>query len=305
MNNSWNCKQIFMRSRWNILHILKIMYKYPYKYICMFSKNQNNPSLRSIPWWLEVLAESFIPRSRTVILNAKTMIDAVIWIEQESENLYSTYSSLYRTSTKQVTVPFISRADHAWYDSLAAMNPSFLSIAPKVRAVAQDTTTRTLEAIDAIEKDRFLPLLKKWIEVRLQVFQLMNRWDIVKPLAWFADPDILFHREKDLYARNFSARLEESLDPSNPFLDSYADMLDEIEKAIWHEMLFYATIVWWEDLIGDSFLPFNYSKEDHKEVDYLPGEQKLNNVISLYRRRYFNQFLIHRKQTGKMKKIAL
>jgi hypothetical protein len=71
---------------------------------------------------------------------------------------------------------------------------------------------------------------------------------------------LIFRREKELYANNIAARLEEALDPTNPFLDSYADLLDEIEKALWHEMLFYATIVSPDDCIGDSFLPVNYTE---------------------------------------------
>ena len=98
--------------------------------------------------------------------------------------------------------------------------------------------------------------------------------------------------------------MEESLDPSNPFIDSYSDVLDEIEKATWHEMIFYATIVSDEDLIGDSFLPFNYEKNHPEEISYLPGEQRLTSAINSYRTRYFEQFLIHRKLTGKMKRIA-
>lgn len=287
----------------NILQEEKYMYKCLY-FFAMLHKKQEIPSLRSIPGWLEVLAESFIPRARDVILHSNTLVDAVLWIEQESEHLYAEYSSLYRTSIVETTVPLVSSSEHAGFDSLASTHPSFLSIAPRLRAIAADTTIRALDAIDGVEKDRFLPLLKKWIEVRLQVFRLMNYDAIKKPLTWFADPDILFQREKDLYARNFSARLEESLDPSNPFIDSYADVLNEIEKATWHEMIFYATIVSDEDLIGDSFLPFNYEKNHTEEIPYLPGEQKLTSAISSYRTRYFEQFLIHRKLTGKMKKIA-
>jgi hypothetical protein len=55
-------------------------------------------------------------------------------------------------------------------------------------------------------------------------------------------------------------------------------------------MLFYATIVSPDDCIGDSFLPVNYT-EGQWEIAYLPGEQSLH------------QFLIHRKQTGKMQKL--
>lgn len=287
----------------NILQEEKYMYKCLY-FFAMLHKKQEIPSLRSIPGWLEVLAESFIPRARDVILRSNTLVDAVLWIEQESEHLYAEYSSLYRTDIVETTVPLVSSSEHTGLDWIASTRPSFLSIAPGLRAIAADTTIRALDAIDGVEKERFLPLLKKWIEVRLQVFRLMNHDAIKKPLTWFADPDILFQREKDLYARNFSARLEDSLDSSNPFIDSYADVLDEIEKATWHEMIFYATIVSDEDLIGDSFLPFNYEKNHPEEIPYLPGEQRLTSAISSYRTRYFEQFLIHRKLTGKMKKIA-
>jgi hypothetical protein len=67
-------------------------------------------------------------------------------------------------------------------------------------------------------------------------------------------------------------------------------------------MLFYATIVSPDDCIGDSFLPVNYT-EGQWEIAYLPGEQSLVHAIYQYRKRYFHQFLIHRKQTGKMQKL--
>jgi hypothetical protein len=44
------------------------------------------------------------------------------------------------------------------------------------------TTLRVLDSIDGIEPDRFLPLLKKWIDVRLQIFQIMNRNNLEKPI---------------------------------------------------------------------------------------------------------------------------
>lgn len=48
-------------------------------------------------------------------------------------------------------------------------------------------------------------------------------------------------------------------------------------------MLFFANIINDDDLIGNSFLPFNYT-EDNQTTGYLVGEEKLTRMISKFRR---------------------
>lgn len=67
-------------------------------------------------------------------------------------------------------------------------------------------------------------------------------------------------------------------------------------------MIFIATIISDKDLFGDSLLPINYTKENRNDK-YLPWEESLSRLIGNYRRKYFEQFLIHRAITLKGRKI--
>lgn len=76
----------------------------------------------------------------------------------------------------------------------------------------------------------------------MRIFAISNHDRLLRSLSGFADPEITFQKEKRSYAKYISHRLGESLDSSNPFLETYPDILEEVEKAIWHGMLFLANI---------------------------------------------------------------
>lgn len=67
-------------------------------------------------------------------------------------------------------------------------------------------------------------------------------------------------------------------------------------------MIFIATIVSDKDLFGDSFLPINYT-EENKNTEYIPWEESLSQLVKNYRRKYFEQFLIHRAIIQKGRRI--
>lgn len=268
----------------------------------MSIKSNSTPNLKSIWWWIEALWEFFIPKWKRIIEESRNMVQAVLWLEDLSWELFQEYSKLYNTNEIRANIPLIGPADHAGFDSLVWTRPDVFWIGGNIRSLSEESIERNIEKIRGIQPNMTLPIMKKWIQIRFKYFQIFNQNTIEKELAWFADPDIQFEREKHLYARNFSSRLEESLDPSNPFIQQYPDLLEEIEKAIWHEMIFIATIISDKDLFGDSFLPINYTKENRNDK-YLPWEESLSRFIGNYRRKYFEQFLIHRAITLKGRKI--
>lgn len=268
----------------------------------MSIKTNSTPNLKSIWWWIEALWEFFIPKWKRIIEESRNMVQAVLWLQGLSWKLFEEYSKLYNTNTITATTPLVWSADHAGFDSLVWTRPTLSGIAKNIRSLSEETIERNIEKIRGIQPNMTLPIMKKWIQIRFKLFQIYNQDRIEKELIWFADPDIQFEREKHLYARNFSSRLEESLDPSNPFIQKYPDLLEEIEKAIWHEIIFIATIISDKDLFGNSFVPLNYTKEN-PNYEYLPGEESLSQLIGNYRRKYFEQFLIHQAITLKGRKI--
>ena len=268
----------------------------------MSIKSNSNPNLKSIWWWIEALWEFFIPKWKRIIEESRNMVQAILWLEDLSWELFQEYSKLYNTNEIRANIPLIGPADHAGLDSLVWTRPDVFWIGGNIRSLSEESIERNIEKIRGIKPNMTLPLMRKWIQIRFKYFQIFNQNTIEKELAWFADPDIQFEREKHLYARNFSSRLEESLDPSNPFIQQYPDLLEEIEKAIWHEMIFIATIISDKGLFGNSFVPLNYTKEN-PNYEYLPGEESLSQLIGNYRRKYFEQFLIHRAITLKGRKI--
>lgn len=53
------------------------------------------PKLHDIPWWIDALWDYYTSHSSNIVSQAKTMVDAVLWLQELSRWLFEEYSRLY------------------------------------------------------------------------------------------------------------------------------------------------------------------------------------------------------------------